>query len=146
MSRQQSGFTLIELIIVIVILGALAVVALPRFVDLQDEADQAALEGVAGSLSSAFASNYAASLTLDSSVSFGSEPSNSEYVGITASDLGVTASEYDDSLQTGTPLQDADIDVSTCNLSSLSDPGDTTRCVLSSPENNTAGFTAIVTE
>ena len=62
MNRQQSGFTLIELIIVIVILGALAVVALPRFIDLQTEAERASAEGVAGAISSAYAINYAASL------------------------------------------------------------------------------------
>ena len=59
---HQKGFTLIELVAVIVILGALAVVALPRFVDLQDEAERAAAEGVAGALSAASATNYAAFL------------------------------------------------------------------------------------
>ncbi|MDZ7788262.1 MAG: type II secretion system protein [Halofilum sp. (in: g-proteobacteria)] len=53
MTNKQQGFTLIELVAVIVILGALAVVALPRFINLQDEAEQAAAEGVAGSASSA---------------------------------------------------------------------------------------------
>ena len=62
MKRQQSGFTLIELIIVIVILGALAVVALPRFLDLQTEAERAQAEGVFGAAQSAVALNYAANL------------------------------------------------------------------------------------
>ncbi|SHN12151.1 type II secretion system protein [Rhizobacter sp. OV335] len=58
--KKQSGFTLIELVMVIVILGALAVAALPKFVDLKSDAQAAALQGVAGALSSAFAVNYAA--------------------------------------------------------------------------------------
>lgn len=58
--NKQSGFTLIELVMVIVILGVLAVAALPKFVDLKGDAQQAAVDGVAGSLSSAASINYAA--------------------------------------------------------------------------------------
>ncbi len=58
----QQGFTLIELIIVIVLLGILAVTAAPKFLNLQDDARDSVLQGIAGSLESAASVVYGKAL------------------------------------------------------------------------------------
>ena len=54
-SRKQKGFTLIELVMVIVILGILAAFALPRFADLGGDAREASIKGAQGAVKSASA-------------------------------------------------------------------------------------------
>ncbi len=51
--KRQGGFTLIELVVVIVILGILAVTAAPRFLNLQDDARAASLQGLKGAIDGA---------------------------------------------------------------------------------------------
>ena len=59
--KKQAGFTLIELVIVIIILGILAVTAAPKFLNLQDDAKKAAADGVFSGVSSAMQLVYSKS-------------------------------------------------------------------------------------
>lgn len=62
MKKQQAGFTLIELVAVIVLLGILAVTALPRFVNLQGDAKAATLQGIKGAIQGADTQVFAKAL------------------------------------------------------------------------------------
>lgn len=53
--KQQAGFTIIELIVVIALLGILGAVALPRFINVTEDAHRASVQGTAGAFASAVA-------------------------------------------------------------------------------------------
>jgi prepilin-type N-terminal cleavage/methylation domain-containing protein len=98
MIRAQKGFTLIELVMVIVLIGVLAAVAIPKFVDLSSDARAAALAGVAGSLTSASAVNYASrkansskGVAVDNCNDAGSLLQGGLPAGYTVADVDVTA-------------------------------------------------------
>jgi MSHA pilin protein MshA len=68
--RDQRGFTLIEIIMVIVLLGIIAAIAIPKYIDLRTEAADATASGVVGSIVSSAAIGYADLVTHNSSTTF----------------------------------------------------------------------------
>jgi prepilin-type N-terminal cleavage/methylation domain-containing protein len=64
--RDQRGFTLIEIIMVIVLLGIIAAIAIPKYVDLKSEAADAAADGVVGAIIASGAIGYADRVVKDS--------------------------------------------------------------------------------
>jgi len=70
--KKQNGFTLIELVVVIVILGILAVTAAPKFLNLQDDARNSAAQGLKGAMAGAAGIVYGkAAVAGDETVSSG---------------------------------------------------------------------------
>lgn len=86
--KRQSGFTLIELVVVIVILGILAATAAPKFMNLQGDARISALNGLKGAVKSAV------SMTYSKAILKGIEKSETGTVCANGSDLnGATCSD-----------------------------------------------------
>ncbi|MFD2231970.1 type II secretion system protein [Alkalimarinus sediminis] len=112
MNKKQAGFTLIELVMVIVILGILSAFALPRFADLTDDARQASISGAIGAMKSASAITHAQWIA---------NGSTGTTVELEGAFIG-TASGYPDSASTGTGAGDTAANAGTIQLAAnLSD-------------------------
>jgi prepilin-type N-terminal cleavage/methylation domain-containing protein len=117
--RKSLGFTIIELVIVIAILGILSAVAIPKLFNITSDAQSAATSGVAGALGSAAAENYA--------------------VRTEKSTNGGTVANCTD---VGTLLQGGTLPTGYSITSAVVSAGSTVSCTVSGPSSTTATFSA----
>ncbi len=146
MQKVQKGFTLVELIVVIVLLGILGVTALGKFQDLSGDAEQAALDGIAAELSGAASINYAKSLLGTPALGIGDTA-----VGGTAN-MDTTANACLETaglalLMTGNAIPDigSTAVALTAATNACTNPGDTYSCTLTAGSQNSTA-TIICTE
>ena len=111
-TNKQKGFTLIELVVVIVILGILAVTAAPKFIDLSSDAHTGTLNAINASMQSA------ATLVHSKSLIAGNDKSSTATVKVNGTDVNIVygypkaaKADWDNLLDvdTGSNFQDADI-------------------------------------
>lgn len=151
--KRQGGFTLIELVVVIVILGILAVTAAPRFLNLQSDARAASLQGLKGAMQGAAGIVYGRAaiegletVSQGQSVSAGSGSVNLVFGypaasanGIGQAVTGLNGNEW--AVVSGAPGGDAPGDVISYSFNGNTNAG----CIVSYTAPSTAGDSPTVT-
>ena len=104
MHSKQPGFTIVELVVVIILLGILAATALPRFMNIDDEAHEAAFSGVLGALQTGVSLFHAQQIATQTPV----DGAIAEFGGLRANDEGFPYGIVDNSGGTSTVTTSAD--------------------------------------
>jgi MSHA pilin protein MshA len=125
MLRTQKGFTLIELVMVIVILGILAAVAIPKYLDLSGQATTSASNAIRGGIKSTFSIAFA----------------NHRVLRLAASGAGVGTTQYITDCASAVAYLEGSVwpDNTTCAAGTVTFPDATTSAI--GAETNTAAAT-----